>query len=40
VPSWSAWQVHAAAELDLFTCSDAPVLQALSLFRSEVMEKQ
>lgn len=38
VPSWSTCQLHAGgADLDVFTCSDAAVLDALSLFRSEVV---
>jgi len=38
VPSWSTCRLHADTNLDLFTCSDAPVLEALSLFRSEVVK--
>ena len=37
VPSWNTCRLHADADLDLFACSDAPVLEALSLFRSEVV---
>jgi gentisate 1,2-dioxygenase len=38
VPSWTPCQLQAgAADLDVFTCSDAAVLEALSLFRSEVI---
>lgn len=33
VPSWAPWHVHADAEIDLFSTSDAPVLEALGLFR-------
>ncbi|QJY48119.1 cupin domain-containing protein [Pseudonocardia broussonetiae] len=33
VPSWSPWRIHADRELDVFTTSDAPVLEALGLFR-------
>jgi len=38
VPSWSTYLLHADTELDVFICSDAPVLQALSLFRQELLE--
>ncbi|WP_285032751.1 cupin domain-containing protein [Mycolicibacterium sp. lyk4-40-TYG-92] len=38
VPSWSTYLIHADAQLDVFVCSDAPVLQALSLFRQEILE--
>jgi gentisate 1,2-dioxygenase len=38
VPSWTRHQLHANARLDLFTCSDAPVLEVLSLFRSEIIK--
>lgn len=33
VPSWAPWSVTAHADLDLFTTSDAPVLEALGLYR-------
>ena len=33
VPSWAPWQVHADVQLDVFSTSDAPVLEALGLFR-------
>ncbi|MEJ2863635.1 cupin domain-containing protein [Actinomycetospora flava] len=35
VPSWTPWSVHADAEIDLFSTSDAPVLEALGLLRTE-----
>ncbi|OUS94388.1 cupin domain-containing protein [Rhodococcus sp. NCIMB 12038] len=35
VPSWATHRVHADRDLDIFTTSDAPVLDALSLYRSE-----
>jgi gentisate 1,2-dioxygenase len=39
VPSWSTCQLHSGTvDLDMFTCSDAAVLDALSLFRSEVVD--
>lgn len=34
VPSWSRWQLVADQELDVFSVSDAPVLDALGLFRT------
>jgi gentisate 1,2-dioxygenase len=37
VPSWNVCRLHADTELDLFACSDAPALEVLSLFRSEVV---
>lgn len=37
VPSWTTSQLHAGdANLDVFACSDAAALEALSLFRCEV----
>ena len=33
VPSWCHYSIHADNQLDLFVCSDAPTLRALSLFR-------
>lgn len=39
VPSWSPWWIHADAEIDLFSTSDAPILEALGLFRSETLPK-
>ena len=38
VPSWVTHRLHADHDLDVFTTSDAPVLEALSLFRSEKVE--
>jgi gentisate 1,2-dioxygenase len=35
VPSWASHRLHATTTLDIFTTSDAPVLEALSLYRSE-----
>lgn len=37
VPSWTAVRVHADEPLDLFTVSDAPVLEALGLHRTETI---
>ncbi|WP_020415800.1 cupin domain-containing protein [Amycolatopsis sp. ATCC 39116] len=34
VPSWSRWQLVATSQLDVFSVSDAPVLEALGLFRT------
>jgi gentisate 1,2-dioxygenase len=34
VPSWEPLSIHASAELDLFTFSDAPIFEALHLHRS------
>ncbi|WP_134765171.1 cupin domain-containing protein [Nocardioides sp. 1609] len=33
IPSWHTWQIRADAELDLFSVSDAPVLESLGLYR-------
>lgn len=38
VPSWTPWSAEAERELDVFSTSDAPVLEALGLFRSQVCE--
>lgn len=35
IPTWSPWSVEATEQLDLFSTTDAPVLEALGLFRSE-----
>ena len=35
IPTWTPWSVEAIEELDLFSTSDAPVLDALGLFRTE-----
>lgn len=35
VPSWTPWSVHATAEVDLFSTSDAPVLESLGLMRTQ-----
>jgi gentisate 1,2-dioxygenase len=35
IPSWKRWSVTAETQVDLFTTSDAPVLEVLGLFRSE-----
>ena len=37
IPSWAPRKVRAETQLDLFTTSDAPVLEALGLFRAETM---
>ena len=37
IPSWAPRSVSADTQLDLFTTSDAPVLDALGLFRSETV---
>jgi gentisate 1,2-dioxygenase len=36
VPSWCELALHADTGLDLFTFSDAPVVEKLSLLRTEV----
>jgi gentisate 1,2-dioxygenase len=33
IPSWTQWSVAADSQVDLFTTSDAPVLEALGIFR-------
>lgn len=38
VPSWATHRLHANTTLDIFTTSDAPVLEALSLYRSEQVD--
>ncbi|CAL9639049.1 Gentisate 1,2-dioxygenase (plasmid) [Streptomyces sp. enrichment culture] len=35
VPSWAAWHLEADEQLDVFSTSDAPVLEALGLWREE-----
>lgn len=35
IPSWNWWSVEADSDLDLFSTSDAPALDALGLFRHE-----
>lgn len=37
VPSWCEYQLEARSTLDIFTTSDAPVLEALGLFRRKVV---
>jgi gentisate 1,2-dioxygenase len=37
IPSWTPRSVSADTQLDLFTTSDAPVLEALNLFRVETL---
>jgi gentisate 1,2-dioxygenase len=34
IPSWHPWSVTADTEIDLFSTSDAPVLEALGLYRT------
>jgi gentisate 1,2-dioxygenase len=36
VPSWTDFSLQADGDLDLFTFSDAPVFEKLSLLRTEV----
>ncbi|WP_431918213.1 cupin domain-containing protein [Nonomuraea jabiensis] len=38
VPSWVPWQLSADTQLDVFVTSDAPVLEALALFRRDQVE--
>ena len=38
VPSWASYRLIADTGLDVFVTSDAPVLEALALFRSEIVE--
>ncbi|WP_055477294.1 cupin domain-containing protein [Gordonia sp. HS-NH1] len=38
VPSWAVYRLHAHSDLDIFTTSDAPVLDALALYRDEKVE--
>jgi gentisate 1,2-dioxygenase len=35
IPSWTTWQLEAHDQLDAFSTSDAPVLDALGLYREE-----
>jgi gentisate 1,2-dioxygenase len=37
VPSWQEFEVVAATDLDLFTFSDAPIFEKLSLLRTETL---
>jgi gentisate 1,2-dioxygenase len=39
VPSWCPLRLRAHTRLDLFTFSDAPVYEALGLFRSEIVSE-
>jgi gentisate 1,2-dioxygenase len=39
VPSWFTHRLHAQSQLDVFTTSDAPVLEALSLFRRQEVQR-
>jgi gentisate 1,2-dioxygenase len=39
VPSWCPLRLHAHTRLDLFTFSDAPVYEALGLYRTETVEE-
>lgn len=39
VPSWTTWSLHASDELDVFSTSDAPVLEALDLMRTENLSR-
>ncbi|WP_413812457.1 cupin domain-containing protein [Streptomyces sp. OE57] len=39
VPSWTAWSLRASDELDVFSTSDAPVLEALDLMRTENLSR-
>lgn len=38
VPSWCPLRLHAGTQLDLFTFGDAPVYEALGLYRTEYMQ--
>ncbi|SPT51395.1 cupin domain-containing protein [Actinomadura madurae] len=38
IPSWTPWSVEADLEIDLFSTSDAPVLEALGLFRNQAID--
>jgi gentisate 1,2-dioxygenase len=35
IPSWTSWQLEAHDQLDMFSTSDTPVLDALGLYREE-----
>ena len=35
IPSWQSWSIRADVELDVFSTSDAPVLEALGLYKEE-----
>lgn len=35
IPSWAPWSLHAQGQLDAFSTSDAPVLDALGLYREQ-----
>jgi len=37
VPTWTTWSIEADEQIDLFSTSDAPVLDALGLFRTELV---
>lgn len=38
IPSWTAWRFEADDELDIFSTSDAPVLDALGLYREQEVQ--
>ena len=40
VPSWATYQLHANKELDIFSTSDAPVIEKLHLYREEEPKAQ
>jgi gentisate 1,2-dioxygenase len=35
IPSWQPWSISADTELDIFSTSDAPILEAVGLYRHE-----
>jgi gentisate 1,2-dioxygenase len=37
IPSWQPWSINADTELDVFSVSDAPILEALGLYRHETV---
>ncbi|WP_224389992.1 cupin domain-containing protein [Pseudonocardia sp. ICBG1293] len=38
VPSWTPWAIRAAGEMDVFSTSDAPILESLGLMRTETLD--
>lgn len=40
IPSWEPWSISADVELDVFSTSDAPVLEALGLYRCETVGEE
>lgn len=40
IPSWTWWHIEADEQVDLFSTSDAPVLEALGLLRTDSRQEK